>query len=113
MDQYLWSLGTLLGNRIMLLPLKLPLDQMQTRWKSALDPVLSSLLLQGQLLQNVSLVAGDNILNTGLGRKLLGWIVVGKSATADIYDKQATNPNPQQTLILSTPAPVTVSLWVF
>ena len=97
----------------MALPIKLPLDRMQTIWKSQLDPVLSNLIVQGQLISNVALVAGDNTINTGLGHKLLGWIIVGKSATADIYDKQATNPNPQQTLILHTPAPVTVSLWVF
>jgi hypothetical protein len=96
----------------MALPLNLPIDQLQTRWKSEIDPVLSNLLVQGRII-NESLAAGDNTINHGLGRKLIGWIVVGKSATADIYDKQSTNPSPQLSLVLSTPAPVTVSLWVF
>jgi hypothetical protein len=97
----------------MSLPLNLPLEQLQSRWKSEIDPVLANLLVQGRILQNVPLVTGDNTINHGLGRKLIGWVLVDKSATADIYSKQSTNPSPQLSLILSSPAPATVSLWVF
>jgi hypothetical protein len=98
----------------MALPLKLPIDQMQTKWKSQIDPVLGNQLLQGQLLSGVVLNSGTpTVVNHGLGRKLVGWFVVGIDAAATIYDSQASNQTPQTTLILNSNAVCTVNLWVF
>jgi hypothetical protein len=85
---------------------------MQSLWATLLNPLLGNPLSNGQLLDNVNLVNGTNIINHTLGRKLQGWIkVLGGSAI--IYDNQSTNPTPQLTLSLTSSAAVTVSLWVF
>lgn len=97
----------------MRLPQGLPLQQTQTTWATKLDPVISSPLLQGQLLQSVHLISGITIVNHGLGRKLVGWLIVGVDGAATIYDNQAANQMPQLTLSLTSNADVTASLWVF
>ena len=97
----------------MALPLKLPLDQLETQWKSQLDPVLSNQLLQGQLLANIALANGTTIVNHKLGRKLIGWFIVGIDGAATVYDNQASNQTPQITLSLTSNAAVNVNLWVF
>lgn len=86
---------------------------MQTQWAQQLDPVISNELLQGQLLMNQSLVVGTNTINHGLGRKLVGYFIVGQTAQASIWDSQATNQMPQLTLVLNSTAVTTVNLWVF
>ncbi len=97
----------------MALPLNLPPDQMQTRWKAEIDPALANPLLKGRLVMNLELSTGVNVINHLLGRKLTGWVLVGINAGVVVYDSQATNPNPQLTLQLVAPSPVTVSLWLF
>lgn len=89
------------------------LQQVQTKWKSQLDPVVGNPLLAGQLLSNLSLLSGNNVINHGLGRNLQGYWVVLNSASATFYDKQSTNNMPQLTLELVASAPTTISLWVF
>lgn len=97
----------------MKLPQQLPLDQMSTRWASIIEPVLNASIVNGQLLENVALINGTTIVNHRLGRKLIGWIVVGRNAASTIYDNQATNQRPQLTLSLTSNAAVTCTLWVF
>jgi hypothetical protein len=70
-------------------------------------------IINGFLLEEVALISGDTTLDHGLGRELLGWIVVGQSASATIYDKQGTNSDSGRTLILNSSAVATVNLWVF
>ena len=104
-------------------------------------------VLDGRLIENVKpqgraptdppgLVAGDNIINHGLGRALRGWYVVrfwnptpltypnpyvpGAPIPYEpyLYDKQDTNTvsgknNTHNTLILTAAAACNVSLWVF
>lgn len=89
------------------------LSLMQTKWASVINPILSAPIVNGLLLNSVSLVSGDNTINHKLGRKLQGWIVVGKTANANIFDKQATNTMPELTLVLNSSATTTVNLWVF
>ena len=86
---------------------------MQDQWSTQLDPVLANPLVAGRLIRNVSLLTGDNTINTLLSRKLQGWIIVGQTAVSSVFDKQATNAMSDKTLILNASAPVTVSLWVF
>lgn len=96
-----------------MLPQKLDLPKMQTTWASALDPLIANPLTQGQLLPNQVLINGTTVINHRLGRKLVGWFVVGINSTAAIYDNQATNQTPQLTLSLTSNASVTINLWVF
>lgn len=92
------------------LPLIDPTDKLQQRWKSVLDPLLAKELTQGNLLQNISLLSGDNILSHRLGRMMTGWFVVDQNAGVTLYRSAALN---DKTLTLNASAPVTVSLWVF
>lgn len=92
---------------------KLTLDQMQTKWASQLNPVISCPLVQGRLIQGQKLINGVTVVNHGLGRDLIGWFLVGINAAATIYDNQASNSTPDLTLSLTSNAAVTCSLWVF
>lgn len=97
----------------MRLPQGLPLQQTQNTWATAIDPVLSNLLVQGRLESQVILVNGTTIVNHKLGRKLVGWFIVGINAAATVYDNQATNQTPQLTLSLTSNAAATANIWVF
>jgi hypothetical protein len=91
------------------LPLNLDLSQMQTKWKSQLDQLLSNELTQGSLISQ-SLASGSNTINHLLGRQQVGWIIVDQDAAATIYRSQPLNA---KTLTLNASAPVNVALWVF
>lgn len=89
------------------------LAMLQDSWSTDLNPVLANPLVNGRLIQNVTLTTGANIINHGLSRKLQGYLVVLKSANESIYDTQTTNPMPAKTLQLVASGAVTVTLYVF
>lgn len=68
----------------------------------------------GQQLKSVTLVAGTNSVNHGLGRVLQGWFFVRfRGQPGQIFDTQDANPTPDKTLLLTSPAGVIVDIWVF
>lgn len=79
-------------------------------WAATLNPVIANPLMQGKLLQNVSLINGNTTINHGLGRQMKGWIIADQTAAASIYRSQPLNSN---TLTLNSSAACTVSLYVF
>lgn len=82
--------------------------------REALGPIIRSNVIDGVLLSGVALKSGQaNPVNHGLGRVLQGWIIVGKSSSADIWDSQASNDLPSRTVLLNCSADVTVNLWCF
>ena len=89
------------------------INQLQQNVAGVLNPIAKEPILSSNLLQSVPLLMGDNVVQHGLGRKLLGWFPVGADAVTALYDKQATNASPAQTLILNASAGATVSLYVF
>jgi hypothetical protein len=91
---------------------KLSMDQLQTKWASQLNPVLANLLVQGQLLQDQSLINGTTTINHRLGRTLNGWFVVSPKASATVYEA-TSQPNPTLTLTLISSAALDCSIWVF
>lgn len=92
------------------LPQKLPLDLMQTRWASLINPFLGNQLNQVQILEKVDLVSGVNTINHGLGRLQQGWFLLDIDAAAVIYRSQPFN---DKTLVLTSDATVTVNIGVF
>ncbi len=88
------------------------LTQMQTVWANALNPVLGQ-ANQPVVLTQISLLAGDNIINHRLGRKLSGWRLVRVRAASTVFDKQDANQMPELTLVLNASSPVIVDLEVF
>lgn len=96
------------------LPKQLPPDQLQTKWASILNPLLSNPILDSSMLQNVSLAVGNNVINHKLGRKLQGWKIIRmRSVFSQIYDTQDSNEMPELTLNLNSSAAVVVDLEVF
>lgn len=89
------------------------LVQMQNRWASILNPVISNPSGQSIILPNVLLANGTTVVNHMLGRKLIGWRVIRIRGLAGIYDTQDNNQTPASTLILVSNAAVSVDLEVF
>lgn len=94
----------------MSLPLNLNLSMMQTKWKAQLDPVLSNPFCSANILENINLKSGVNVINHLLGRVQQGWFLVDKQAASDIYRSAPFN---NLTLTLTSTADVTVSIGVF
>ena len=86
---------------------------LQTAWASQLDPLLKNPMSNGNLLKNVALASGTNVVNHLLGRKLQGWTITRIRSAASIFDTQDTNPTPALTLTLTSSAAVTIDLLVF
>lgn len=86
---------------------------MQSTWSSALTPLLNSPMLNGRLISEQPLVAGLNVINHKLGRKLQGWVIVRQRAAATFYDTQDANTSPALTLDLQSTGTVVVDLYVF
>ena len=94
------------------LPINLTLPAMQTRWKSALDPLLANPMNDVSILKNVSLIDGANTINHYLGRVMQGWFIVDIQGAATIY-RPNTKPFNSLTLTLISSAAVTASIGVF
>jgi hypothetical protein len=96
------------------LPQQLSLDQMQPKWASQLNPIISNPLNSASILKSVSLKSGANVINHKLGQNLQGWYPVRiRGVAVSLYDTQDTNPTPQLTLTLNASAAVVVDLAVF
>ena len=78
-----------------------------------LNPLLSNPVVQGHVLSDLPLSSGTNNVNHGLGRAPLGWQIVRINAPATIVDLQATNTISNLTLVLSSSANTTASIYVF
>lgn len=89
------------------------INQLQQNIITSINPLIKNPLNSGQILQNVKLAIGMNVIPTGLNRKLQGWFVVRLRALSDIYDQQDNNSNPGVTLLLNSSAQVVVDLYVF
>lgn len=96
-----------------MLPQKLDLPQMQTKWATQLDPIISNPTVNNLILKNIRLSTGSNVINHKLGRVLQGWKPVRIRASATFYDTQDSNQTPQLTLVLVSSANVTIDLEVF
>ena len=86
---------------------------LQSSWASELDPVIAQPITKAVTLTKVSLVAGVNHINHKLQRNLQGWLIVRKRSTADVWDSQDSNSQPQLTLTLNASASVIVDLMVY
>lgn len=88
-------------------------NRIQDNTKKAVSSVASNPIVQGSILSNVSLKSGDNTVDHKLGKKLTGWFIVRIRGAATIYDKQDSNAQASQTLVLNSSAAVSVDIFVF
>ena len=93
-----------------MLSTKLPLELMQTKWSSELNPVLANPMTNMSILKNVVLKAGVNVIPHLLQQVQQGWIITDINAAVTIYRSAAFN---NISLSLTVSGPVTVSIGVF
>lgn len=89
------------------------LVQLQGNIQSAFSQVLLIPILNGVLLENLEIVAGDNTITHKLGRRIRGYLVTRKNSASDIYDKISTDTALDQSFTLNSSADCIISLWVF
>jgi hypothetical protein len=83
----------------------------QTKWKSILDPVISSPIINGLLLTNVQLSPGITAIPHKLARLQQGYIIVyHNSALGELTPSQPLNDT---NLYLQGSSTSLLSLWVF
>lgn len=87
------------------------LDKVQDSLSRIFNSIQTKEILDGRLIQDVSIVSGANEINHGLGKPIRGWIVVRKNANQTVYDSVSSTPD--STFILNASGTVTISLWVF
>lgn len=92
------------------LPQKLTLDLLETQWAALLNPLLADPLNSANLLTNVALINGMNVINHKLGRKMQGWFVTDINGSSVIY---RSSPFNNKTITLTSSAVVTINLAVF
>ena len=86
------------------------LSMLQTTWAAIINPFLGRATNQANVLNNVKLVSGTNVINHLLGRQMQGWSIVDIQGAATIY---RSAPLSATTLTLTSSAAVTVSIEVF
>lgn len=73
-------------------------------------------IVDGQLIEDIDLTSGETFLvKHGLGRTVLGWIVVDSTAQFDDLHRDVANTRQESELALvyTGGASQTISLWVF
>lgn len=83
---------------------------LQNQWSRVLNPLLENPLNNASILKNISLITGDNVINTRLGRKTQGWLISDINAPVQIYRNAPFN---ELTLTLNSSGAATVEIVVF
>lgn len=92
---------------------QMPWELANPKWASSLNPLLANPLMNGRLLEGVTVASGANTVNHGLARKLRGYFVVRNNSAVTFYDSQSSNQRPDLTLLLNASGAATISLYVF
>jgi hypothetical protein len=85
------------------------LSQVQTNILKVLRILASKDIVDGVLLSGVQVGTDDTPIAHMLGRKPVGYIIVGKNGPGDIYQTGSNSLN----LILKSTAAVTAEIWAF
>lgn len=90
------------------------IQNLQYRLEETLRPVTSSSVIDGNLIEDISLASGTTSkIAHKLGRKLIGWIIVGKDAAQHVYDVNSGKTDLDTYIHLTAGGTVTVNIWVF
>jgi len=88
--------------------------QLQDNVDLTLRAIADKPIVDGVVVGPIDLKAGAvNQVPHTLTRKPIGWLVLGKSANANIWDSQVNNTTPKSVVYLNTSVNCTVSLWLF
>jgi hypothetical protein len=86
------------------------LNNLSTHWRSMLNPALAQPMLGVNIIPNIQLAVGPNVINHKLGQQMQGWFVTDIQGMATIYRSAPMNST---TLTLTSSAAVTINLGVF
>jgi len=90
------------------------IQSLQYRLEKTLRPVTDSSIVDGRIIEDIDLASGTTSkIAHKLGRKLIGWIVVGKSAGQHVYDANSGKSDLDEYIYLAAGGTVTVNIWVF
>lgn len=97
------------------------INQLQANLSQQLDQIAMNPIVDGLVIKSASYLSASNPteINHGLGRALIGWIVVGNSAQSYAWDSQASNKTSNghagidKTLLINVSANTTLTLYVF
>lgn len=88
------------------------MNTIQDNVETALRPLLTNPLLDGTLIEGVSIVTGTpKTIEHGLGRAARGWFVISPQAEASVWETSSALPT--KTLILNSSANIDLKLWVY
>lgn len=88
--------------------------QLQDNVDLTLRAIAEKPIVDGVVVGPIDLKSGMvNQVPHTLTRKPIGWIVLAKSANANIWDSQVANTTPKSVVYLNTSINCTVSLWLF
>lgn len=89
------------------------LNRLQDNVADGFNSVLTSLILDYNIVSNQALKVGDNIVDHKLGRAPVGWFIIRKRGPGNFYDKQDSNPTPTRNIVINSDAAVTVDIYFF
>lgn len=89
------------------------LNQVQSNVAQAVSEFIKSPLLDGRLIEDLSLTTSSTRIEHKLGRVPRGYLIVKRNANAQVYDTLSSEGSPELFLPLTASGNVTVSLWIF
>jgi hypothetical protein len=69
----------------------LSLSLLQSSWSSDLNPLIANPVNSVNVLKNISLKIGSNVINHKLGRNMQGWFITDIDGVATIYRSAPMN----------------------
>lgn len=90
-----------------------PLRLVQDSLTLTLDQVIRREILDGNLVEDVSLVNGFNLVDHGLGRIPKGFIIVKRSDLHAVWNVSSAKMVPTRNMALQTNGAMIVSIWFF
>jgi len=89
------------------------LMRVQDAIAEVLEPLTKAFMLDARILRDVAIGTSPTAVDHGLGREPLGWMLVDKTAAADVWRSTTTSIAPKKLLMLVASAPITATLIVF
>lgn len=85
------------------------LQRLQDNVSNAISEILRVPLLDGRLFSQTFTASTDTIVEHKLQREPLGWIILGKNATSDVWEVSKD----ARFITLRTDQNVTITFWIF
>jgi hypothetical protein len=89
------------------------IEELQDNAEPIMKRVEGAFLLDGVLIKNQTIGTAPVVINHGLQRAPLGFIIVRRRANQQVWDLQDENKTSPQTLVLIAGGDVEIDLWVF